>query len=117
MPLPAVCKSPRRLSRHIQVPLDLLTATHAQALTALGTGPLLPLPIWPQARDLEDRRDHLRALLNTTHAYLRAVLADAEQNVPCDLDLRQIEALCCDLTSEVAGAIGTAAAALPGGRS
>lgn len=108
----------------IQLPDDPLAATdndpfgavHADMLAALGAGPPQPLPICPQVRDLEDRQQFLRGLLSATHAYLRAVLGDVAQNVPRDLDLRSIEALRCDLQSEVMGAMQLAAAALESGR-
>jgi YqaJ-like recombinase protein len=85
----------------------LLVAAHAQALAALGPAPPLPLPIWPPVDDLEDRGNnpHLRGLLDATYVYLQAVLRDVAQNVPRELDLRQIEALSSDLLSEVAGTL------------
>lgn len=112
-----MCRSPQNLLPHFKVPRAPLAAAHAQLLAALGAGPPLPVPIWPLTRDLDDRRDHLRGLLNAMYAYLRAVLGDVAQNVPRDLDLRQIEALYYDLTSEVVGTLNVAAAALPGRRS
>src|SRR5579864_5674211 len=82
--------------------VDPLAAARAQMLVELGTGQsLLPLPIWPQVGDLEDRREHLRRLFCAMYAYLRPVLEDVAQNAPRDLDLRQIEALYSDLLSEV----------------
>lgn len=43
------------------------------------------------------------------YAHLQAILGDLVQNIPRHPDLRQIEALYCDLASEVAGALGLAA--------
>ncbi len=113
----AVCRSPQRLSALLNGRHEPFAAAHAQVLAALGARPPRALPIWPQAGDVEDRREYLRGVLEAMHAYLRAVLEDVAQNVPRDLDLRQIEALCCDLTSEVTGALNRAAEALPGSRS
>ena len=113
----AVCKSPRPGSPHARVQLGPLAAAHAQVLAALASGPPRSLPIWPQAADAEQRGAQLQEILGAVSIYLGAVLEELAQNVPRDLDMRQIEALCCDLASEVAGTINAAAAALPGGRS
>jgi hypothetical protein len=113
----AMYTSPQALRPPPPVRPGPLAGAHVGVLSALGAQPPLPLPVSPLVRDFEDRRDYLRGLLSAMDAYLRAVLEEVAQNVPCDLDLRPIEALSCDLTSEVAGTMKLAAAALPGRRS
>ena len=66
------------------------------------------------AIDLEDRADHLNKVLNALAAYLTAILDNTAQNVPGGLDLRQVEALLSDLTSDVVGSIQLAAASMAG---
>jgi hypothetical protein len=75
------------------------------------------MPMWSDARDVEDRGEHLRHVLFAVWDYVQAILSNVAQNVPRDLDLRQIDALACDLLSEVAGALNLAAGGLPGRRS
>ena len=58
-----------------------------------------------RAIDLEDRADHLKKVLNALSVYLTVILDDTAQNVPGGFDLRSIDALLCDLTSEVTGAL------------
>jgi hypothetical protein len=114
-PAPAI-QAQRGLSPPIRPRNDPFARLHAELLGALGPEPPLPLPICPLVPDLEDRGEHVRGLLNATYAYLRAVMGDVVQNVPRDLDLRQIEALAADLLSEVHGTMRAAIAALPWGR-
>jgi hypothetical protein len=113
----ALCRNPQPASRPLSVPENPLGPAHRQLLAALGSAAPSVLPICALADDLENRGEHVRGLLDAMYAYLRAVLGDVARNVPCDLDLRQIEALWCDLASEVAGTMAAAAAALPGRRS
>lgn len=56
--------------------------------------------VGPLAHDLEDRREYLRELLSVMRAYVLAVLRTWRER-PRDPDLRQVEALFCDLTCEV----------------
>ena len=90
---------------------------HTQFVAALAGHPPRPIPVNPHALDLEDRTDHLRHVLRALSGYLVATLDDTAQNVPGGLDLRQIDALLCDLVSEVTGTLQHAADALPGRRS
>jgi hypothetical protein len=60
--------------------------------------------------DFAERANHARELLTALSDYLGALLEDAAANVPGGLDLRQIEALLCDLTSEVTGTLVNAEA-------
>jgi hypothetical protein len=64
--------------------------------------------------DLEARSDHIRVVLAALSAYLIAVLEDTAENVPGGLDLRQIDALFSDLTSEVTGTLQKVADDLDG---
>jgi len=89
-------------------------AAHAEFVTAVAAEPPWPIPLFADASDLEDRADHLKKVLNAASVYVTAILDDTAQNVPGGLDLRQIEALLCDLTSEVPGTLQRAADALPG---
>jgi hypothetical protein len=110
-----LCKSPEVLRLGLSEP-DPLRSAHAQLLAALGSGPPQPLPLWVAASDLEERAEHLRELLGAVSAYLRVLLGDVMLNVPCELDLRSIEALSCDLQSEVTGTMQLAAASIESGR-
>jgi hypothetical protein len=110
----AVCRTEQPDRRPVQVYPDPLAGGYAQVLAALGPEPPQRLAMWPRARELDERRDYVRGLLKVLYAYLQEVLGDVAQTVPCELDLRQIEALYCDLTSEVMGTLESAGAALPG---
>ena len=93
------------------------SAIDGHLLAALASRPPRPLPVWSDACDVDACAEHLCEVLGATFSYLRRVLDHVVQNTPSDVDVRQIEALCCDLLSEVKGAVRSAAAALPGGRS
>jgi hypothetical protein len=90
-------------------------AAHAAFVSSVAGRPPFPIPVFPQASDLEDRADHLKGVLDALSVYLKAALADAAQNVPGGLELGHIDALLCDLTSEVTGTLRQAADTLPGG--
>src|SRR5579872_819074 len=91
-----------------------LTA-HQELLRWLTEYPPYPTPINACCADLESRAGHLRDFLARTSAYLTLLLVEATENVPERVDLRQIDALVADLTSEVASALRKASQALPGG--
>jgi len=84
-------------------------AAHAEFVIALAAHPPWRIPLFPDASDLEDRADHLKLVLGALTAYVTALLEDAAQNVPGGLDLRQIDALLSDLTSEAVGVLQQAA--------
>ena len=84
-------------------------AAHAEFVAALAGHPPRPIPVDADAIDLEDRADHLNKVLNALSAYLTAILDDTAQNVPGGLDLRQVDAVLSDLTSDMAGSIHHAA--------
>jgi len=96
--------------------LDALRSAHAQLRAVLGSGPPRPLPLWAAAPDLEQRGQHFRELLRAVRAYVQALLGDVALNIPRELDLSSIEALSCDLQSEVAGVMQLAATSLDRGR-
>jgi hypothetical protein len=96
-------------------PINPLRAAHAEFVTALAAQPPWRIPLFPDASDLEDRADHLKLVLRALTAYVTALLDDAAQNVPGGLDLRQIDALLSDLTSEAVGVIQKAADEALGG--
>ena len=87
-------------------------AAHADLVTAVAAQPPWPIPLFANATDLEDRADHLKQVLDAVSAYVTTILDDTAQNVPGGLDLRQIEALLSDLSSEVTGTIQRAADAM-----
>jgi hypothetical protein len=89
-------------------------AAHAEFVAALAAHPPWPIPLYADATDLEDRADHLKTVLNAVSVYVTAILDDTAQNLPGSLDLRQIDALLSDLTSDVTGTIQRAADAMAG---
>ena len=93
-----------------------LDAAHARLLAGLAAGPAQPMPLWPDVHDLEERDEDLRRLLRAMWAYVQVILVDVAQNIPRELDLRQIEALSFDLVSKVSGTMRLAATALSWGR-
>jgi hypothetical protein len=56
----------------------------------------------------------LKKVLNALSVYVTAILDDTAQNVPGGLDLRQVDALLSDLTSDVTGTIQRAANSMAG---
>ena len=95
---------------------DPVRAAHAEFVTALAGKVPHRIPLFAGATHLEDRADHLKTVLDALSAYVTAVLDDTAQNIPGGLDLRQIDALLADLTSDVTGTLQNAAAALVGSR-
>ncbi len=91
-----------------------IRTAHQELLRWLAEHSPYPIPINARFDDLESRAGHLHALLTRTSAYLALLLAEAAENVPEQVDLRPIEALLSDLTSEVAGTLRKASQALPG---
>ena len=87
-------------------------AAHAEFVAAVAGHPPWSMPLHPDASDLEDRADHLKAVLDALSVYVAAILDDTAQNVPGGLDLRQTDALLSDLTSEATGTIQRAADAM-----
>lgn len=87
-------------------------AAHADFVTAVAGNPPWPIPLFADASDLEDRADHLKTVLDAVSVYVTAILDDAAQNVPGGLDLRSVDALLCDLTSEATGTLRRAADAI-----
>jgi hypothetical protein len=84
---------------------DPVRAAYAELVAALAGHPPRPIPIDADAIDLEDCAEHLNKVLNAQSAYLTAVLDDTAQNVPGGLDLRQVDALPSELTSDVSGTL------------
>ena len=91
-----------------------IRVAYAEFVATLAGHPLWSIPLNPDATDLEDRADHLKKVLNALSVYLSAILDDTAQNVPGGLDLRQIDAILSDLTSDVTGTIQRAADAMAG---
>ena len=89
-------------------------AAHAEFVAAVAEHPPWPIPLYADATDLEDRADHLKKVLNALSVYVTAILDDTAQNVLGGLDLRQVDALLSDLTSDVTGTIQRAADAMAG---
>ena len=90
-------------------------AAHAAFVSSVAGRPPLPIPVFAEAADLEERAGHLKAVLDALSVYLNAALGDAAQNVPGGLERRHVDALLSDLTSEVTGTLRHAADSLPGG--
>ena len=84
-------------------------AAHAEFVAALLGNSPRPISVDVDAVDLEDRADHLNKVLKALSVYVAAILDDTAQNVPGGLNLRQIDALLSDLTSDVTGTIQRAA--------
>jgi hypothetical protein len=84
-------------------------AAYTDFVAALAGHPPRPIPVYADAVDLQDRADHLNKVLNALTAYLTAILDDTAQNVPGGLDLRHVDAVLSDLTSDLAGSIRHAA--------
>ena len=89
-------------------------AAHAEFFAALAGNPPRPIPVGTTAVDIEERADHLKQVLNALSAYLTAILDDTAENVPGGLDLRQVQALLSDLTSDMVGGIQLAAVSMAG---
>ena len=87
---------------------------HAKFVATVAGESPWPLPLDPDASDLEDRADHLKKVLNALSVYVTAILDDTAQNVPGGIDLRYIDALLSDLASDVTGTIQRAADAMVG---
>lgn len=101
------------IARFSQPTTSAVRAAHAEFVATLAGHLPRPIPLSPCALDLEDRAAELKELLGALAGYLGAVLDDTAQNVPGGLELRSIDALLCDLVSEVTGTLRQAAAALP----
>jgi len=93
-----------------------VSAAHSAMVVSLAGCCPRPMPVFARMWDVEDRLEHLRGVLDALSGYLGAVLDDVGQNVPGGLDLRFIEALLCDLKSEVSGTLRQAAESLPAPR-
>jgi len=91
-----------------------ICTAHAIFVEALAEEAPCTIPVNPDAIDLEDRADYLTALLTALSDYLTAILRDAAQSIAGALDLRQIDALLADLTSEVSGTFQHAIGRRPG---
>ena len=91
---------------------DSVRAAHADFVTAMAANRPRPIPLFADASDLEDRADHLKAVLDAVAAYVTAILDDTAQNVPGGLDVRSVSALLSDLTSEATGTLRRAADAM-----
>jgi hypothetical protein len=71
------------------------------SLTALLGGSPWPKLLSADADDLQERADHLNALLDPVLVYLSAVIIDPAQNFPDGLDFGFADALPGDLASAV----------------
>jgi hypothetical protein len=91
-----------------------IRTAHQELLRWLAEHPPYAIPIDAHGADLEGRAEHLHDFLSRTSAYLALLLRDAAESVPELVDLRMIDALLADLTSEVAGTLRKASQALPG---
>jgi hypothetical protein len=90
-------------------------AAHAEFVAALTGVPPRPIPVYADAIDLQDRADHVVAVLTALSAYLTTILDDTAQNVPGGIELRQIDAALSDLVSDVTGTLQQAVEGLAGG--
>jgi hypothetical protein len=94
---------------------DPVRAAHADFLAAVASHPPRPLPIKADPIDLQDRADHLNAVLGGLAACLAVILVDTVQNVPGSLDLCDAEGILTDLASDLTGPMLVAADRLAGG--
>ena len=93
---------------------SLVGAAHAEFAAALAGHPPRTIPLDADAIDLEDRADHLDKVLGALSVYVTVILDDTAQNVPGGLDLRDVEAVLADLSSDMTGAIRLAADGMTG---
>jgi hypothetical protein len=91
-----------------------IRAAHAEFVAALARHCPHPIPLDPNAVDLEDRADHLKNVFAALSLYVSAILDDTAQNVPGRLDLDHIDAVLSDLASDVIGTIRHAAEGMAG---
>jgi hypothetical protein len=89
-------------------------AAHAVLVAALTGYPPRTIPLDADAVDLEDRADHLDAVLTALSVYLTVILDDTAQNVPGGLDLPNVEAVLADLASDLTGTLQQAADGMAG---
>jgi hypothetical protein len=90
-------------------------APHAKFVGMLGGHPPPVIPGNADSIDLQDRADHLDAVLGGLTAYLAVFLDDTVQSVPGGLDLWDAEAVVADLASDLTGSMFLAAERLAGG--
>jgi hypothetical protein len=98
----------------VKLATDPVRAAHAEFVTALAAHPPWRIPLFPDTTDLEDRADQLKFLLKALTSYITALLDDTARNVPGGFDVRHVEALLSDLTSEAVGVVQQAADELVG---
>jgi hypothetical protein len=89
-------------------------AAYAEFVAAVAGHPPQPIPLYPDAVDLEARADHLNKVLAALSVYVAVILDDTAENVPGGLDLRYIHAALSDLASDVTGTVQQAAQDLEG---
>jgi hypothetical protein len=93
-------------------PTNSVRLTHAELAAALAGNPPSPILLHADVRDLEERADHLKKVLDALSLYVTAILDDTAQNIPAGLDLRQIDTLLSNLTADVTGTSQWAADAM-----
>jgi peptide subunit release factor 1 (eRF1) len=109
-----VTNSIRALITRASANPSTIRAAHVELVATLAGHPPRPIPVYADAIDLEDRAEHLEKVLKALSAYLTTILDDTAQNVPGGLDLRQVDAVLCDLVSEVSGTVHQAGERLAG---
>ena len=83
-------------------PTNPIRAAYADFIARLaGHPPRRPIPLDPHPVDLEDRLDHLEKVFNALSAYLIAILSGTAENVPGELDLRQVDGLLSGLAPDM----------------
>jgi hypothetical protein len=88
-------------------------AAHAEFVAALAGHPPRRIPLKPDGFDVEDRVDYSKKVLIARSAYLIAILDHTAQIVPGGVDLRHVDPVPSDLTSDVVGSVQHAAKSMP----
>jgi hypothetical protein len=87
---------------------------YAGLLVALAGHPPSSILVQADSIDLQDRADHLEAVLGGLAAYLAVILDDTVRSAPGGLDLCDAEAILADLGSDLSRAMLIAAERLEG---
>jgi hypothetical protein len=92
-----------------------IRVAYAGLLAALAGHPPCPILAAADTIDLQDRADHLEAVLAGLTAYLAVILDDTVQSTPGGLDLSDAEVVLADLASDLTGSMLLAAERSAGG--
>jgi hypothetical protein len=91
-----------------------IRVVHTDFIERLTRHPPRAIPVDSFPRGLEDRAQQVKGLFAVISGYLEALLDGTAQNISGGIGRRQIDALFCDLASEVSGILQKAADDLAG---